>query len=269
MTVPTSPLHTMNMQAGTMLLKEINKALFAAQAGQQSQGQKAKHPFAMPAAPQKTNDMTAVSPVAAPVAAASVDPMTGMMTTTPTSGDTSGADILSCLLGSLFMDFFLGMPLFQGLGGGMGMGMGAGFSEATQGLAHIGVMNAVDSQNTAPHLRGMPKASRSTSFDDILITAQQTEHLQAVANQTNKMRQMVMLRQMMAMLLTQMVNAQDQEEGKSGGGSDGLVPDVLRDPKLARFKQNRQSISCIRTLFQRQSDMIAPRHSAPQYKFAA
>lgn len=227
MTVQTSPLYSMNIQAGNQLLKEINKAVQSAQ-GQMKKN--AKHPFAMPAAQ------------AAPAK--------------PATADNGGGDIFGALLGSIFLDMFFGMPMMQGLG------------DASRGLAQIGLMNAIEDEQ--PEQRMRKPAPRAASFDEILMTAEQTEHLQAVASQTNKMRQMVMLRQMMAMLMAQIMNAQEEGEGKSGSGEGGLVADVLREPKLARFKQNRQSISCIRTLFQRQSAMVsAPKFSVPHLKLVA
>lgn len=235
MTVQTSPLYSMNIQTGNQLLKEINKAIQTAQAGA---SKNAKHPFAMPKAP-KQNEMVAEAPAT----------------------NNGGGDIFSCLIGSLFLDmFFGGMPIMSGMG------------EATRGLAQIGLMNGVEAAHETQQPRKMrmnPAPQRAVSFDDVLMTAQQTEHLQAVASQTNKMRQMVMLRQMLAMLVAQMMNnMQEEGEGKSGGDG-GLVPDVLRDPKLARFKQNRQSISCIRTLFQRQTASLKPAFSGAQYKLVA
>lgn len=231
MTVQTNPMYSMNIQSGAQLLKEINKAI---QTAQDSQVKKPKHPYAVPT--KQSNEMTGFQ----------------------TSADNGGGEMMSCLLGTMFLDMLFGMPVFQGLG------------DASRGLAQIGLMSAQEDEHEKPVLRSVPKQpQRVASFDEILMAAQQTEHLKAVASQTNKMRQMAMMRQMLAMLLTQMLTQQDQTEGKSGSGEGGLVPDVLRDPKLARFKQNRQSISCIRTLFARQASMTAPKFQAPKFNFAA
>ena len=86
--------------------------------------------------------------------------------------------------------------------------------------------------------------------------------MQVDKTQTDKMKT---LKQMALMILAAMQEdaAEGTSEGRSGG-SDDVVPDVLRDPKVARFKQNRHSMNCVRTMFQRQAGQVTSIYPVPR-----
>lgn len=232
MTIQSTPLYSMNVKAGTQLLEEITKAVQSVKSDAVKAPVK-KHPHARPQAERKDNPF-----------------------------DLGGSgDMLGFMMGSMFLDMLFGMPMLSMLG------------EGSHGLAQVGMMNMLEDdrmrrEKNKAHKEIMPMP-RAASFDEVVMAAERSECLQAVAAQKNKMRQLVMLRQLMAMLMEQMNTAQDESDEGKGDGTDGLVVDVLREPKMARFKQNRQSMACIRTLFARQSTIVVPKMNAPRYAFAA
>jgi hypothetical protein len=120
--------------------------------------------------------------------------------------------------------------------------------EATRALGFLG---------TAAHHDAAEKCSQPKDMEEILSAlladAQRQQFITAENAQTRQAEELAQMKQMMmailALMLSQQRNARRDAE---------IVPDVLRDPKLARFKQNRQSLSCIKTLFARQADLVAP-----------
>ena len=165
----------------------------------------------------------------------------------------SGNMLFSFLLEGLF-----GLPFFSG------------FSEIGQGMAHMGAMQLSDQPDTR-------KVADPYDLD-------MTDRAYGKASKHNaaQQKQLEMWQQMTMMLILMMMQQLQQQQGESGSGGavgpdrfgmpkrkgEDLVPDALRDPKMARFKQNRATISCIRTMFQRQADAVVPRYSAPKYMCA-
>lgn len=77
--------------------------------------------------------------------------------------------------------------------------------------------------------------------------------------QLQKTQRMLVLT-MAAMLKEEHAKKQDHD----------IAADVLRKPAVARFKQNRHSMDCIRTAFANQAESIAaPRFNAPRYRMTA
>jgi hypothetical protein len=154
-----------------------------------------------------------------------------------------------------FLDFLFGMPIFSGV------------SDAAKGLLDIGLMGHSDMGRD--NMSAMPDMAALNA----LISSQSHRRDGALSSQRNQTAQMKKMRQMVMMMLLMMM--QDAENGGSGD-SEGVslsqapefAQDVLRHPKLARFKQNRHSLACIRTMFQNQADTVAPRFNAPRCQAA-
>jgi len=155
--------------------------------------------------------------------------------------DTQSVALVEAGLMGFFLDFLFGMPMFSGM------------SDAAKGLLDVGLMAhsdmGRDKQSTMPDMSALNELiSMQSHRRDAAISGHKSQ-----AAQMKKMRQMVMLMVLMMM--------QDSEEGsgETGGRAPEYAQDVLRHPKLARFKQNRHSLACIRTMFQNQADSVAPR----------
>jgi hypothetical protein len=145
--------------------------------------------------------------------------------------DMMGLSILSMLLQCLF-----GLPVFAGLG------------ETAKGLLQFGIMGAVDEENpTLSHVKRLNKTLNDTQFN------------KAMNKNADQIQQMEMVKAITALLIAHMGGHTEEESTSGGSSDDGLIPDVLRHPTVARFKQNRHSMSCVRTLFQRQAEAVAPR----------
>ena len=164
----------------------------------------------------------------------------------PSSANEGAAPILGMIFSSFFETLFGGMPIMQAFDGMVG--------DSMQGLGTLGVMGAEDGAHAS--------LQRTGQINHSLKSARIKQHGAASKRQAD---QMEMLRMMMHMMMNMMA---EQNGDASGEGEESLVPDALRDPKMARFKQNRHSISCVRTLFQREAEITAPRFEAPRYNYA-
>lgn len=155
--------------------------------------------------------------------------------------DMSSMSLLMMLLQCLF-----GLPVFGGMG------------EMLKGVIEVAALNMADENN--PNMARIKQINKTLS---------DTQYHKAMRGNQNQMQQMEMIKQITTLLMMQMQNGHQDDEDESAGGSTGqshgLAADVLRHPTMARFKQNRQSVSCIRTLFQRQVEQVAPSYSAPRY----
>lgn len=159
------------------------------------------------------------------------------------------APMAGMLLAALLDNLFGGLPLFQLFGGMMGDGI--------SGAAGLGMMATADDTTTSKE-----SLHRSAGLNSALKHSQVKKYRNASASQQ---AQMQLLQEMAALLLMNMAAQQRGETTTDGEGDEGLVPDVLRHPKMARFKQNRHSMSCIRTLFSHETDITVPRFTAPRY----
>lgn len=160
-------------------------------------------------------------------------------------------ELIATSLVTVLLDGLFGMGLFSGLG------------DAAHGMAQMTAMEHAS--------RGNSQLQRSAQLNEALNKRLFQTSQGAQNGQTQQMK---LLQQMMAMLLMSMLTQQGGDETGSAGGSKGqqanaknadVVPDVLRHPAVARFKQNRQSIACIRTMFQRQADVVTPKFQALKY----
>lgn len=173
--------------------------------------------------------------------------------------------MMSGMLAGLVVDgFFGGLPM----------------SDMMKSLAQFGAMNAQEDyndSNASPEAyfaaqqkemrRKMQKQKGPVAFDELTAMMQQEEALDTVLAEQSQVQQLEMLKYMAMMLMMQIMQ---QERALQTPKSDhGMATDVLRHPKMARFKQNRQSVSCIRTLFQREMRHVAPRMNAPKCTLAA
>lgn len=146
--------------------------------------------------------------------------------------------------GNMLFNFLLeglfGMPLFAGL------------SDMTQGMAHMGAMSLTD------------REQERRVVDPYSMDLADAAYENARARNKAQEKQLQMW-QHMAMLMLMAMLQQQAQQGEKSGDADGLVPDILRHPTMARFKQNRASVACIRTMFQRQADAVTPSYQAPKY----
>lgn len=154
--------------------------------------------------------------------------------------DPQSTQLIDAGMMGFFLDFLFGMPMFSGV------------SDAAQGMMQVGLMAHQDMG------RANAKPS-SISFED-LLSSQRRVMNGALSDQKSQAAQMKKMRQMAMLMLWMMMN-QDDSDGSQGEseGHEMIATDVLRHPKLARFKQNRHSLSCIREMFQNQAVSVAPR----------
>jgi hypothetical protein len=162
------------------------------------------------------------------------------------AGETPSGLVFETLFMSLMFHSLFGMPMFSGLGLGQ---------EAATGL---GALGSALHHDMAPHDMNTAEHVVNTA-----LLAEQKKRFEAISSAQNAqlsefgdMKKMLML--LMAWMMAQ------QQSGKSGSGdSEQVAPDVLRHPKLARFKQNRHSMDCIRSLFKDQAATVTPLFKAP------
>ena len=230
MTLTTTPTYSLNFDASQVLFQDISKA--QATIARMTKRTKAK---------VKTPKRRA-KPVAKAKKTTPADPAAGTLTT--------------CLLGSILLDTLFGLPLFSGL------------SEATQGLAHVGLLGAQESYKEAyqePAAKKAPKsraAPVASTFRDMTLAAKQEELLEMLLAQMGQAEQLALLKQMTKTLMAHIAMQRRSAPGLTP--VQELVPDAYREPKMGQFKQNLHSVSCIRTLFARES-----RITAPKYRLAA
>jgi len=111
--------------------------------------------------------------------------------------------------------------------------------------------------------QNMPK-NQPKMFSDLTLEAEQAEMMQQMMGTKPNM---AFVRQLHAMLAMQVAQQQRDAEQQLSKKQD-IVPDVLRKPEMAQFKQNRQSMVCTRTMIRRQTkEMLGAK--APAYKYAA
>jgi hypothetical protein len=151
------------------------------------------------------------------------------------------------------MDPLLGMllssMLFGGLFGGFGdMGQNLG------ALGQLGMLNAAEGSSDA------------TPMDQTTDRMAQMSLMNTVMSGNKSGGGMDMMSVVLMIMILKALTQNGEAQGETGGnGGEMLAPDILRHPKMARFKQNRQSISCSKTLFKRQmNDVFAPRHGTPK-----
>lgn len=162
-------------------------------------------------------------------------------------------DFVASTLVTVLLDSLFGFGLFSSMG------------QAAQGVAQ---MTAMEHATRGNQPNG--QLQRTAMLNDEL---NKRAFAMNTSGQKKQTQQMKMLQQMMAMLLMNMLSNQSEDEGSDEGEGmvrakkkqNDVVNDVLRHPTMARFKQNRQSIACIRTMFQRQADIVAPKFAAPRY----
>lgn len=184
----------------------------------------------------------------------------------PSQSDPGTQAMMNSLLTTFLLDGLFGMPMVSSM---FQNPMLAGMAEPMHALAQVGMMMGMEDEDEIEpgFYVPSPKAQKAAHFDDVVFAAEKKAYMKAVTAQKNQKRQMVMMKRMVMMLMLQIM--QQQNEDEEGGGGEALVPDALREPKLARFKQNRQSVSCIRTLFMRQADIVSvPRVRAPHLRCA-
>lgn len=165
--------------------------------------------------------------------------------------DNEASGLVEAGMMGFFLDFLFGMPIFSGV------------SEAAKGMLDIGLMahsaTGKENSNTMPDMAML----------NALIGGQGRKRDQALSGQTMQAANMKKMRTVvMMMVMMMMQDAENTESGGSGEGSmltgDMMAADVLRHPKLARFKQNRHSLACIREMFQVQAEAVIPKFNAPR-----
>ena len=164
--------------------------------------------------------------------------------------DAQGGSLVEAGMMGFFLDFLFGMPMFSGV------------SDAAKGLLDIGLMahsdTAKDNKSQMPDLGAL----------NALISGQAHRRDAAISGQKMQSAQMKKMRQMVMLMVLMMMQDSEETSGETGGRAPEYAQDVLRHPKLARFKQNRHSLSCIREMFQHQAGTVAPRFNAPRCEAA-
>jgi hypothetical protein len=157
----------------------------------------------------------------------------------------SGVMFENMLMG-LLVEGLLGLPVFSGLDLA---------DETVRGLGFLGTALHHDAAEKDGHpIRD--DAPVLESFLSMAVLDGQKARLDNT-DAAHKM-QMAELAQLKKMMLMLMAAVAAQNRARDADRNADLVPDVLRHPKIARFKQNRHSMTCIKTMFQRQSNMMAP-----------
>lgn len=173
-------------------------------------------------------------------------------TAAPQASGNGSNDFMATTLVTVLLDSLFGFGMFSGMG------------DAAHGMAQMTAM-----EHTT---RGNGQMQRTAQLNEEL---NKRAFALSTGSQKKQTQQIKMLQQMMAMLLMNMLSSQSGEDEGSEEGemfkakakNDDMVHDVMRHPAMARFKQNRQSIACIRTMFQRQADIVTPKMNAPRYAF--
>ncbi len=163
------------------------------------------------------------------------------------SGETPGGMVFETLMMSLLMQTLFGLPMFQGFG----------FSNDTvQGLAALGSGLHHSAASDGPR-----EMFDGPSISQSLMNSQRTRFQNASRAQDARVDQLQDMKKHILLILTWLML--QEEKGDSGEG-EAIAPDILRHPKLARFKQNRHSMECIRTLFKNQAAVVTPVFGAPR-----
>ena len=153
---------------------------------------------------------------------------------------------------TLFMSFMFhslfGLPMFSGFH--LGQDAATGLGALGSALHHD--MAPSDAKTMERFVNQALLSEQKKRFDD--ISSAQNAQL----SEFGDMKKMLML--LMAWMVSQ------QNGGKSDSGeSEHVAPDILRHPKLARFKQNRHSMDCIRSQFKSQAATVTPLFGSPSF----
>ncbi len=151
----------------------------------------------------------------------------------------SGVAFENMLMGLLCQSLF-GLPMMAGLGL---------TDDTVQALGFLG---------TALHHDATEKKENSSAdvvemVSTALLASEGAAFDAAETAQARQEAELAQLRKMVMLLMAAMV-AQQRRAPR-----EDVAADVLREPNIARFKQNRQKIACIQTLFARQADMVMPK----------
>ena len=160
----------------------------------------------------------------------------------PAPTETATGMIFETMLMSLLMQTLFGMPMLSGFGVS---------DDAIHGLGALGSGMHHEQSDRQSH-----SIEKAALINQALVDAQRARMTQLSHTQSAKTQQLTAMKRAIATLLISLMNA--EEDTGSSEGDEGLVPDVLRHPKLARFKQNRHSISCVRTMFKNQANAVVP-----------
>jgi hypothetical protein len=153
------------------------------------------------------------------------------------SGETPMATMFEMTLMSCLVHALFGLPMMQGLG------------LADQTVDALGYV-AGGAHHSLADGRFAPRTVRGPGAHMMALEQHRVQN--ALSSQKDKVGELLSMKEMiMALLILMLAGETKGDSGK--GGEDMLAPDVLRHPKLARFKQNRHSLDCIRSMFQEQA----------------
>ena len=160
------------------------------------------------------------------------------------------ANLLEAVLSQFVMGDIFGIPL----------------TDTAQGL-----MMAAQSAHGAESPTRYPQAQVQRYENDALIEqAYAMFYGAAMDEQQQKQAQAAKLQEtLMLLLLSMILEQKNAHAAAQKPKTEEVVPDVLRHPRVARFKQNRHSIDCIREAFSRQVETMMPRFDKPRYRPAA
>lgn len=163
-------------------------------------------------------------------------------------GSMSGVMFENMLMGLLVESLF-GMPVFSGLDLS---------DETVRSLGFLGTAMHHDMTEKKGADDKQNDPDRDPILDEFISMAaldgQKARLDNADARHAAQMAELQQLKRLIMVLMAAMA-AQNRDKARKRDAD--LVPDVLRDPKMARFKQNRHSMACIKTLFKRQVAQVA------------
>lgn len=171
-----------------------------------------------------------------------------------------GNDMMATSLVTVLLDCLFGGGFFSSMGG---------LGDVLHGAAQMGGMEAT----TRPTHKPVQNLERQAEMNEQL---NKMAYQRAMSGANGQNAQMQLMQQMIAMLLMNMLsNQQGSGEGKTGGSKgqsvaakSDVVPGAFCNGTsvvLSQLKQNRQSICCIRTMFQRSADIITPKFETLKY----
>lgn len=161
----------------------------------------------------------------------------------------AGADMFGALFAEMVLGGVFGLPMFGQLN--------AGLTEAMHGAALTGTVGRGAEENAT--FDGIQEFVADNGMEEMYASICEQVLAAQRAQQSELSRNKKMLLMAMMTMLLQEERAPREE----------IVPDILRKPAVARFKQNRHSIDCIRSAFARQADsVVAPHFTAPKYRMA-
>lgn len=151
----------------------------------------------------------------------------------------SGVMFENMLMGLLCQSLF-GLPMLSGLG----------FADET--IQALGVLGTA-LHHDATEKNDAPEMDEAETVSALLLAAERAQFDNAEDAQSRQAAELAHLKKMVTVLMAAMVLQQRRAPREE------MVSDVLREPNIARFKQNRQNLSCVKTLFARQAQMVAPK----------